>query len=70
VLVFGMPRAALEFAVDDVTRLLAAGRLTHSVAGTYALADVVGAHQAVERGARPGRVLLDLPVPRAESAWR
>jgi len=58
VLVFTMPRPALEAAVADVTRLLAAGRLTHSVGGTYALDDLVRAHQAVEAGTRPGRVLL------------
>jgi len=58
VLVFEMPRPALAAAVTDVTRLLTTGRLTHSVGGTYALDDVVRAHQAVEAGTRPGRVLL------------
>jgi NADPH:quinone reductase len=58
VLVFTMPAAALASAVEEVSGLLASGRLTHAVGGTFPLDDVVAAHRAVEYGTHPGRVLL------------
>ncbi|QYN38733.1 zinc-binding dehydrogenase [Pseudonocardia sp. DSM 110487] len=58
VLVFTMPAAALASAVEEVSGLLASGRLTHAVGGTFLLDEVVAAHRAVEYGTHPGRVLL------------
>jgi NADPH2:quinone reductase len=58
VLVFVMPPAALATAIEEVTHHLEAGALSHPVAITYSLDDVAKAHEAVERGGRPGRILL------------
>ncbi|SHJ90915.1 NADPH:quinone reductase [Pseudonocardia thermophila] len=60
VLVFTMPPQAREAAVRDVTRWLASGALTHPVAQVYPLDRIAEAHEAVERGGRVGRVLLDV----------
>lgn len=60
VLVFTMPADALRAAVDDVTTLLAAGRLSHPVASRYPLAEIAAAHQQIEHGQMLGKVLLTL----------
>ncbi|MFC4950689.1 NADPH:quinone reductase [Pseudonocardia sp. GCM10023141] len=58
VLVFVMPPAAMRAAVRDVTAMLADATLTHPIAATHPLDDIVAAHRAVERGGRIGRTLL------------
>jgi NADPH2:quinone reductase len=60
VLVFTMPADALRAAVDDITTLLAVGRLSHPVAARYPLTEIAAAHQQVERGQMLGKVLLAL----------
>lgn len=60
VLVLDMPDAAKDQAVADITKWLAAGRLTHLVGQRFALDDIVAAHEAMEGGAY-GKVLIDFP---------
>jgi len=47
-------------ALDEIMRLLDAGRLIHNVAATLPLADIVAAHEAVEQGKTLGNVVVDV----------
>jgi NADPH2:quinone reductase len=57
VLVYGVPRAALDQAARDITAALAAGALTELPVTRFALDDIAAAHEAVEAGA-VGKVLV------------
>jgi NADPH2:quinone reductase len=59
VLVFLLSDAAKAQAVDDITRWMAAGQLSHHIGPRFALEDAAAAHQAVE-GHAVGKVLLDI----------
>jgi NADPH2:quinone reductase len=59
VLVYDMPEAAKQAAVQEITRLLEGGKLRH-LAGPYCLLESVRqAHQAVE-GDAIGKVVLEV----------
>ena len=58
VLVFGMPEAAKQQAIADITRWLGAGALGHHIGQRFALAETAAAHQAVEAGAF-GKVVVE-----------
>ncbi len=47
-------------AVADITRMLAANRLTHNVAATFPLAEIVNAHETVEQGRVAGNVVIQV----------
>src|SRR5258708_22696721 len=57
VLVYGVPRAALDQAASDITAALAAGALTELPVTRFALDDIAAAHEAVEAGA-VGKVIV------------
>jgi NADPH2:quinone reductase len=57
-LVYNMPSALRARATADITRMLEAGALLHNVAQTFALADIVAAHEAVESGKIFGNVVV------------
>ena len=57
VLLYGVPRPALEQAARDITAALAAGALTELPATRFPLAEIAAAHEAVEAGAL-GKVLV------------
>ncbi len=59
VLVFLLSGAAKAQAVDDISRWMAAGKLSHHMGPRFALEDAAAAHQAVE-GHAVGKVLLDI----------
>lgn len=59
-LVYGLPREALDAAVRGVREAVAAGALQPLPTTRFALDDIAAAHDAVEAGA-PGKVLVDLP---------
>jgi NADPH:quinone reductase-like Zn-dependent oxidoreductase len=59
VLVYDMPEPAKTAAVDDITRWLESGALSHLIGPRFPLDDVVQAHQAVEGGAI-GNVIVDV----------
>jgi NADPH2:quinone reductase len=50
VLVYGVPKAALEQAAADITAALAAGELTGLPVRKFPLADIAAAHEAAESG--------------------
>jgi NADPH2:quinone reductase len=46
--------------IADVTRMLEANRLTHNIAKTFDLSEIVHAHQMVEQGQAIGNVIVDV----------
>jgi NADPH2:quinone reductase len=58
ILVFVLADEALRAGVEDVTRLLAAGELSHPIAARYPLSAIAAAHNAVESGDAIGKVLV------------
>jgi NADPH:quinone reductase len=59
VLVFMMPEAAKQQAIDDITRWLETGELRHYVAKRLPLGEAVAAHQAMEAGV-VGNLVLEI----------
>lgn len=60
VLVFVMPEAALQQAGRDISALLARGALRHRIAERFPLERTAAAHEAVERGAAVGKVIVEV----------
>ncbi|HEY0438947.1 MAG TPA: zinc-binding dehydrogenase, partial [Xanthobacteraceae bacterium] len=58
IFVYELTAAERERAVTEITRLLQAGRLSHNVAKTFPLDDIVAAHEAVEQGTAMGNVVI------------
>lgn len=58
VLVFQVPEEAKRHALEDISAGLVAGTLRHQVGRTFALDEIVAAHEAVEAGAE-GKVVID-----------
>jgi NADPH2:quinone reductase len=59
ILVYEMPAADIDQATGEISKMLAENRLTHNVAQTLPLDDIVAAHQAVEKGA-VGKVVVTI----------
>lgn len=57
---FTVPEADKMQAVADIGGWLAAGRLRHNLGPTFALDDIVAAHEAVERGSVIGGVVIEI----------
>jgi NADPH2:quinone reductase len=57
-LVYLMPPDLRVCATAEITRLLERGELIHNVAQTFALSDIVAAHEAVESGKVLGNVVV------------
>ena len=55
------PQAAKDAAARDLTSAAAQGALSVAIARTFPLAEIAAAHQLVESGSAPGRVLLSIP---------
>jgi NADPH2:quinone reductase len=58
ILVYSMPEAAKQAAIDDLAR--AAGSLSHTIAATFPLEKTAEAHAAVEAGSLIGHAVVDL----------
>jgi NADPH2:quinone reductase len=59
-IVYELTAEARGRAIDDITRMMEAGRLMHNVAATFPLADIVKAHEAVEQGKAIGNVVIEV----------
>jgi NADPH2:quinone reductase len=59
-LVYELTTEARTRAIEDITRMMEAGRLMHNVAATFPLADIVKAHEAVEQGKAIGNVVMEI----------
>jgi NADPH2:quinone reductase len=57
-LVYELATEARTRAIEDITRMMEAGRLAHNVAATFPLADIVKAHETVEQGKAIGNVVM------------
>ena len=56
--VYGLPVAAREAAVADLTAMMHAGQLRHQIAARFPLAQIAAAHEAVESGRMLGNVVV------------
>jgi NADPH2:quinone reductase len=59
-LVYELTTAARTRAIEDITRMMEAGRLMHNVATTFPLADIIKAHETVEQGRAIGNVVMEI----------
>lgn len=59
-LVYELTDEARTRAIEDITRMMEAGRLAHNVAATFPLADIVKAHETVEQGKAIGNVIIEV----------
>ncbi len=60
VLVYNMPDAAKEQAIEDIYTALEQARLSHRIAGTWSLEDTAKAHRAVEAGGMDGCAVIEI----------
>ncbi|HYK67385.1 MAG TPA: NADPH:quinone reductase [Streptosporangiaceae bacterium] len=60
ILLYGIPAAAADHAVADISRALQAGALSELPVTRFGLGEVAAAHDAVEAGA-VGKVVLEIP---------
>ncbi len=60
VLVYNMPDAAKEQAVEDIHTALEQARLCHRIAGTWSLEETAKAHRAVEGGGMDGCAVIEI----------
>jgi NADPH2:quinone reductase len=58
-ILYAVPRAAIDAARADIARWLAGGRRIHAIAATFPLADAVAAHEFVEAGGKLGTVIVE-----------
>jgi len=59
ILVYEMFEAEADRAIADISKMLAENRLTHNIAQTFVLENIVAAHEAVETGA-VGKVVVTI----------
>ena len=57
-LVYELSKDERERATRDITEMLGRGELLHNVAQTFALGDIVAAHEAVESGKATGNIVV------------
>ena len=60
ILIYAVGHDQIAAAIADVTSLLSAGRLKHTVARRFPLGEIATAHEAVENGSLIGNVVLDI----------
>ena len=59
-LVYEMPLAKRQAAIAELTRWMEEGKLKHTVAERFALADIAAAHEAVEARRAMGNIVVEL----------
>ena len=60
-LIYDLSAADRAAVLDEINTLLVQGRLVHAVGQRFPLDKIAEAHEAVERGAVIGNVVLDIP---------
>lgn len=61
VFVYELTRAERAAAISAITEMTASRQLIHNVAATFALDNIVAAHEAVEQGKAAGNVVVTIP---------
>lgn len=59
-LVYDLTPNERNFALKELSALLAAGQLVHAIGARYDLVDIIQAHEAVEQGRVMGNVVIDI----------
>ena len=59
-LVYELTADERDRAIADITRMLEANTLSHNVAKTFPLAEIVAAHETVEQGRAIGNVVIQI----------
>jgi NADPH2:quinone reductase len=62
-IVYELSKDERERATRDITEMLGRGELVHNVAQTFALGDIVAAHEAVESGKATGNIVVRVTQP-------
>jgi NADPH:quinone reductase len=62
-IVYELSKDERERATRDITEMLGRGELVHNVAQTFALGDIVAAHEAVESGKAIGNIVVRVTQP-------
>ena len=57
-IVHELSRQAREQAVAGLTRWMEAGQIKHEIAAHFGLEQIVRAHEALEQGTAPGKVIV------------
>jgi len=60
IIVYAMPEAAKQHAIDDIENALTNDKLQHRVAATMSLADIAAANELIEQSTIRGAVVLDI----------
>ena len=60
VLVYNMPDAAKQSAMDDIYQALENNRLKHRIAETWSMEETFKAHESIEEGGRDGCVIINI----------
>lgn len=60
VIVYGMPEAAKEHAIADITKALKAGQLKHRIAHEVGFDDIAKSHELIEQGGFGGCVVVNI----------
>jgi NADPH2:quinone reductase len=62
-IVYELAEADRKRGIDDITRWLQEGRISHLTVATYRLDDIVDAHEHSEAGTAPGKIVVAPHVP-------
>ncbi len=60
VLVYVMPDAAKQQAIQDITTALETGALQHNIAKRFSLSEVAEAHEAQDSGKMMGKAIVEI----------
>lgn len=60
IIVYAMPEAAKQQAIEDISTALASDALNHRIAATYSLQDIAAANKLIEKGTIRGAVILNI----------
>ena len=60
VLVYTMPEAAKQAAIQDINAALSGGALQHNIAQRFSLAEVAAAHEAQDSGQMIGKAIIEV----------
>jgi NADPH2:quinone reductase len=60
IIVYAMPEAAKERAIDDIDKALSSNALQHRIAASIPLGEIVRGNEVIEQGSIRGAVILTI----------